>query len=176
MSKLSSFIRKLAGGKGLGRRALSWIPTDPNGGSWAELLSVSPTVIHTVPSPGFPLGAASTLGPILRRRPAHFLVMHSWTLEQRGQSERLARIAASYLRVHQKHQLIFLGNTARETELMGGKGYAAVTINQRCTTPAFPLGNAMNWPEKSTNSPLSISITVASIHLPSFTRSMLASP
>lgn len=80
----------------------------------------------------FPLGAASVIGPILRRRRVHFLVMPCWTIEQSGYSKGLAQIAAAYLTDHPRHQLTFLGNTTRETELMRGEGYAAVTINNNC--------------------------------------------
>ena len=104
----------------------------PDGGSWAELLSTAPTIIHVWPSAGFPLGAASAIGPILRHRPVHFLVMPCWTIEQTGQSEFLAQTAASYLNDHPKHQVTFLGNTLREAELMRREGYPAVTINQNC--------------------------------------------
>jgi len=127
-----SFTSKFVGETNQPWPAPSWMGTDPDGGSWAELLSTAPTIIHVWPSAGFPLGAASAIGPILRHRPVHFLVMPCWTIEQTGQSEFLAQTAASYLNDHPKHQITFLGNTLREAELMRREGYAAVTINQNC--------------------------------------------
>jgi glycosyltransferase involved in cell wall biosynthesis len=132
MSALSNFIKQFIVGNGQPRPAPSWIAEDPKAGSFAELLSTSPTIIHAWPSTGFPLGAASALGPILRHGRVHFLLMPTWTLEQPGKSEALAQIAASYLRAHPRHKLTFLCNTPRETELMRGEGYAAATINQNC--------------------------------------------
>ena len=105
--------------------------TVPNSEAWAEPLSTSPTIIHTLPAGDLPLGAVGAVGPILKRRPAHFLVMPSWTLEQGG-SETAAQIAASYLADHPQHRLTFLCNTTRQTGLMLGEGCAAVTINQNC--------------------------------------------
>ena len=131
MSTPSKSIEQPIVAKGQPRPAPSWVATGPNRGTWAELLSTSPTIIHTLPANDLPLGAVGAVGPILKRRPAHFLVMPSWTLEQGG-SETAAQIAASYLADHPRHELTFLCNTTRETELMLGKGCAAVTINQNC--------------------------------------------
>ena len=112
--------------------APNWIPEDPNGSTWAELLSSSPTIIHVWPSVGFPLGAASTLGPILKYRTVHFLVMPAWTIEKAGSSAALAEIATSYLADHPRHKLTFICNTTIEAELIGASDYEAVTINQNC--------------------------------------------
>jgi len=109
-----------------------WAAADAAGSTWAEILSISPTIIHVWPSIGFPLGAASAVGPLLRKRSAHFLVMPAWTLEQPGSSAALAAIARSYLVDHPRHRLTFLCNTPRETELMNAEGQVAVTLNQNC--------------------------------------------
>jgi glycosyltransferase involved in cell wall biosynthesis len=116
----------------LSHSALSWVAADPDSGTWAELLSISPTIIHSFPLPGVPLGAASTLGPALKHQLTHFLIMSAWTLEQWGQSTQLAHIAKSYLNDHPKHRVTFLGNTERETELLLEEGCKAVTINHNC--------------------------------------------
>jgi glycosyltransferase involved in cell wall biosynthesis len=109
-----------------------WAAPDPNASTWAELLSISPTLIHTSFSIGFPLGAASTLGPLLRDRAAHFLVMLAWSREDPGSSQQLARIAAAYLVDHPRHQVTFLCNTPREQQLLRANGCAALTINHNC--------------------------------------------
>jgi glycosyltransferase involved in cell wall biosynthesis len=133
VNALFYFIKQLVAAKARPRSTPNWIPKDPNdGGAWAELLSTSPTIIQTLPTPGFPLGAASAVGPTLRRRRAHFLLMLSWTLETPGSSEALAQIAASYLSDHRRHKVTFLCNTKRETELLRREGRAATTINHNC--------------------------------------------
>jgi glycosyltransferase involved in cell wall biosynthesis len=127
---LSTLVARVANGRV--RNAADWVATDPAGGAWAELLSISPTIVHTLPVPKIPLGAASILGPRLRRGPAHFLLTPQWTLELEGKSERLASIAKSYTREHSRHHLTFVCNTERETELMRAQGCTAVAINQNC--------------------------------------------
>jgi hypothetical protein len=109
-----------------------WNAEDPNGSTFAELLSISPTIFHVWPTLGFPFGAAGTLGPLLKDRPVHFLVMPSWSIEGPGESERLAKIAAAYLLDHPQHRLTFLCNTGGEKTLMRASGFAALTINQNC--------------------------------------------
>ncbi len=113
-------------------RAPIWAAPDPNASTWAEVLSISPTVIQTSFSTGFPLGAASVVGPLLRDRAAHFLVMLAWSIENPQSSENLARIAAAYLADHPRHQLTVLCNTPREEQLLCANGCAAVTINKNC--------------------------------------------
>jgi glycosyltransferase involved in cell wall biosynthesis len=109
-----------------------WAAQDPDASAWAGLLSILPTIIHTSFSLGFPLGAASALGPVLRDRPVHFLVMPNWSIEPPGYSEHLARIAAAYLADHSQHKIIFLCSTPREEQLMRANGCAAVTVNHNC--------------------------------------------
>jgi glycosyltransferase involved in cell wall biosynthesis len=132
LGNLTSFIARLAGKKNAPESAISWRPKTLEDGTWAELLSVSPTVIHTFPLPALPLGAASELGPMMRRRRVYFLIMSAWALEEPGQSERLAHVGKAYLRDHPKHRLIFLGNTPRETDLMQNERCIATTINNNC--------------------------------------------
>jgi glycosyltransferase involved in cell wall biosynthesis len=129
---LTIFIKRLVGGKGELGLTSSWHPEGPDYGTWAELLSLSPTIVHTFPLPGLPLGAASVLGPLLRRHRAHFLIMSPWSLEGPGQSARLGRATTDYLRDHPKHRLIFLGNTSSETDLLQKESCTATTINQNC--------------------------------------------
>jgi glycosyltransferase involved in cell wall biosynthesis len=109
-----------------------WQPADRTAGTWAEILSLSPTILHVWVSAGFPLGAASVVGPLLRERHAHFLVMSAGTIEQPGSSAALAAVARSYVADHPRHRLTFLCNTPRETELMRAEGHAVVTLNQNC--------------------------------------------
>lgn len=110
----------------------AWTAENPDASNWAEILSVSPTIIHTWLSLGFPLGAASAIGPGLWGRAVHFLIMPSSTLEEPGSSTNLAKIATSYLVDHPGHELTFLCNTIGEMELMHANGFAALTINQNC--------------------------------------------
>jgi glycosyltransferase involved in cell wall biosynthesis len=110
----------------------AWAPPDPAAGSWAEILSLAPTIIHAWPSVEFPLGAASAVGPLLRERSAHFLVMPTSTVELAGTRAWLAGNARSYLADHPRHAVTFLCNTERETELMRAEEFAAVTLNQNC--------------------------------------------
>jgi glycosyltransferase involved in cell wall biosynthesis len=114
-----------------GARAL-WEPADQAGSTWSELLCVDPIVIHALPSIGFPLGSASAIGPLIRGRRAHFLIMPAWTIEPPGSSQYLIDNARSYLRDHPHHQLIFLGNTERERQIMAEAGFEAVALNQNC--------------------------------------------
>ena len=109
-----------------------WAAHDPDAGGWAELLSISPTIIHTSFSSGFPLGAASVVGPLLRDRAAHFLVMMTWSLEQPELSRDLARVAKAYLADHPRHRITFLCNTPREEQLLRDNGCMAFTINKNC--------------------------------------------
>lgn len=132
ISKLSKFMPGLFRNADAPQSVRPWAAIDPNGGSWAELLSISPIIIHTFPLPEMPLGAASIIGPMLRDRPAHFLIMACWSLEEGDQSTQLARIGAEYLVDHPKHRLTFLVNNKRERELMLAEGQAAMTINQNC--------------------------------------------
>jgi hypothetical protein len=132
MSRLTHFIRQHYPALLAPKIPPIWAPIDPQQGSWAELLSASPIIIHTLPSGSHPLGAASVVGPMLRDRPIHFLVMACWTIEPPPSNAKLARIATAYLASHLLHKLIFLGNTQRETDAMLGHGFAALTINQNC--------------------------------------------
>jgi glycosyltransferase involved in cell wall biosynthesis len=140
-----------------------WAAADPNAGTWAEVLSISPTIIQASFSNGFPLGAASVVGPLLRDRAAHFLVMLAWSIENPRSSENLARIAAAYLADHPQHQLTVLCNTPREEQLLRAHGCAAMTVNKTCladdsvfkpipdATPAYDaVYNARLSPEKRT--------------------------
>jgi glycosyltransferase involved in cell wall biosynthesis len=112
--------------------ARSWIATGSDREGWAELLSASPTIIHTLPSGGSPLGAASHIGPTFKHRPVHFLIMPSWTIERPRASQQFAGIASLYLSDHLKHRITFLCNTDKETEMMTHEGCEALTINQNC--------------------------------------------
>ena len=140
-----------------------WAAPDPDAGTWAEVLSISPTIIQTSFSTGFPLGAASVVGPLLRDRAAHFLVMLAWSIESPQSSGTLARDAAAYLVDHPLHRLTVVCNTPREEQLLRAKGCAAVTINKNCladdtvfrpipdVTPVYDaVYNARLSPEKRT--------------------------
>jgi glycosyltransferase involved in cell wall biosynthesis len=109
-----------------------WAAQDPDASVWAELLSASPIVIQTFFGTEFPLGAASVIGPMLRDRPAQFLIMMMWTIEDPWMHEDLARKAAAYLADHPQHKLTLLCNTPLEAQLMRARGFAAVTINHNC--------------------------------------------
>jgi hypothetical protein len=109
-----------------------WAAHDPDASTWAELLSISPTIIHTSFSSGFPLGAASVVGPLLGDRAVHFLVVMSWSLERPRSNQRLARKATAYLADHPRHRITFLCNTPREEQLLRNNGCVAFTINRNC--------------------------------------------
>jgi len=113
-------------------REAIWRCTEPDSGTWAEVLWDAPIIIQILPSTGFPLGAASAIGPLLKRKSVHFIVMNAWSLEVPRAAEALAETAAAYLYDHPRHQLTFLGNTEHETALMRAQGYFATTINQNC--------------------------------------------
>jgi len=85
-----------------------------------------------MPSIGFPVGSASVVGPLVRDRKAHFLLMLSWTIEPPHDSRSLVDAARSYLEDHRQHQLIFLTNTERERRIMAEAQFEAVTINHNC--------------------------------------------
>jgi glycosyltransferase involved in cell wall biosynthesis len=110
----------------------SWAPPGSAESTWAEILAVSPTILHVWPSIEFPLGAASAVGPLLRERYVHFLVMPTSSLEPPGESSALALKARSYLADHPKHRVTFLCNTPLETELMLAEHHMATTLNQNC--------------------------------------------
>ena len=107
-----------------------WEPADKAGSIWSQLLCADPLIVHAVPSTGFPLGSAGVIGPLVRDRKAYFLVTPSWTIEPPGHAQGLIDTARSYLRDHPQHQVIFLGNTERERQLMAEAGFAAITLNQ----------------------------------------------
>lgn len=102
---------------------------DPAASTWGEMLSASPLVVQAFTSLGFPLGAASAIGPSLANRKVHFLVTPSWSVEISGASDKLAQTARSYVGDHPHHRVTVLANTPRETELIVAAGQAAVTIN-----------------------------------------------
>jgi len=109
-----------------------WRPRNKNGWTWSQLLCADPLVIHAWPSIGFPVGSASTIGPLVRDRKAYFLIMPAWTIEIPGSSQLMIDNARSYLQDHPHHQLIFLGNTERERQIMADAGFEAVALNQNC--------------------------------------------
>ncbi len=109
-----------------------WGATGSSAATWGECLSVSPLIIHTLPSIGVPLGAASALGPRLRRRFVHFLMMPSGTLEDSESVERLVRAGKAYLAAHRRHRMTFVCNTEVQTERIVAAGLEAITINQNC--------------------------------------------
>jgi len=119
-------------------RAL-WQPADPNAGSWSQLICADPIIVHAMPSTGFPLGSASVIGPRIRDRRAHFLLMPAWTIEAPGHAQALTNIARSYLRDHLNHHVIFLGNTEREQQFMADFGFEAITLNQNCLLDDAPF-------------------------------------
>ena len=110
----------------------AWEPMDKAGWTWSHLLCADPLIIHAMPSTGFPLGSASVIGPLVRDRKAYFLVTPAQTIEPPGAAQTLIDIARTYLRDHPRHQLIYLGNTERERQLMAEANFEAVTLNQNC--------------------------------------------
>jgi hypothetical protein len=114
------------------RKAKTWQATNWRGYTWAELLSSSPLIIHAFTSIGFPLGAASALGPKFRDRRATFLVMPSSTLEGSGAAAHLGMMGTEYLRVHPLHQIAFACNTHEQAQAMRATGHQAFVANQNC--------------------------------------------
>jgi glycosyltransferase involved in cell wall biosynthesis len=114
------------------KAAASWQAANWRGYTWAEILSSSPLIIHALTSIGFPLGAASALGPRFRHRHATFLVMPSSTLEDPGATDYLGRTASAYLSAHPLHHIAFACNTHEQTEAMRATGHQAFTANQNC--------------------------------------------
>src|SRR5277367_2872819 len=106
-----NLLRRIFRRLGLTRPPAVWQSTDPNGSTWSEMLCVEPLIIHAMPSKGFPVGNASVIGPLVRDRRAHFLLMLPWTIEPPHDSLFLIETARSYLRDHRQHRLIFLTNT-----------------------------------------------------------------
>jgi len=109
-----------------------WQPVDPAGSTWSEILSADPLVIHAVPSTGFPLGSVGVIGPLVRDRNAHFLLMLPWTIEPPHDSRAWIDAATDYLANHQRHRLTFLTNTERERQIIDAAEIEAVMINQNC--------------------------------------------
>ena len=109
-----------------------WEPDDPEAGTWSEMLSSEPLVIHAWPSTGFPLGSASVIGPLVKDRVAHFLIRPAGTIEPRGSHVYVTRVARSYLADHPRHYITFLGNNDRETQIIAEAGFHAMTLNQNC--------------------------------------------
>jgi len=96
------------------------------------MLCADPLIVHAWPSTGFPLGSASVIGPLVRGRPAHFLIRPASTMEAPGAAAYPTWAARTYLEDHPRHGLTFLGNSDRETEIMAMAGFHAVTLNQNC--------------------------------------------
>ncbi len=65
----------------------------------------------------------------IRGRPAAILVQLSWTHEERGPLEDLAKRAARYARRHRRHRLIVLANTQKEHDLLAARGLDVVFCN-----------------------------------------------
>lgn len=106
-----------------------WRPADPTGSAWSEILSVDPLVIHTWRTDEFPLGSASVVGPLVKERPAHFLVASAWTVEPAESRDFMVAAMWDYLAEHPNHRLTFIGNNDPETNLMKLAGVEAFTLN-----------------------------------------------
>lgn len=111
-----------------------WRPVDPAASTWTELLAVDPLIIHTWPAIGFPMGSASVIGPLVKDRPAHFLVSPAWTLEPADSHRYHIENARSYRAEHPLHRVTYLVNNDRETAVMSEGGLDAITLNQNCFT------------------------------------------
>jgi glycosyltransferase involved in cell wall biosynthesis len=109
-----------------------WAPADPNGGTWSQLVNARPLIVHGWRSGGFPVGSAGVIGPLIRDRPATFLIMPSSSLEPKRSRFSLIVAAKAFRADLPQHQLIFLCNTDRETEGMLAADLNATTINQNC--------------------------------------------
>jgi glycosyltransferase involved in cell wall biosynthesis len=83
-------------------------------------------------SSAFPLGGASVIGPLVRDRPATFLLTPAGSIEPEKLSFALVVIAKAYQLDFPQHQLILLCNTDRETEGMLAAGLNAATVSQNC--------------------------------------------
>jgi hypothetical protein len=106
-----------------------WQPADPNSGTWSELLCADPLIIQATASTRLPVGSAGVIGPLVRDREAHFLLM---LIEPPYGSCIWIDAAESYLADHRLHRLTFLTNTEREQQLMADAGCEAITLNQNC--------------------------------------------
>jgi glycosyltransferase involved in cell wall biosynthesis len=109
-----------------------WAPLDPSGGNWSEILNAHPLIIHGWLWGAFPLGSASVIAPLVRDRPATFLLTPAVSIEPETLSFALIVIAKAFQFDHPQHQLIILCNTDRETEAMLAAGLNAATVSQNC--------------------------------------------
>ncbi len=115
-----------------------WRPAGPAGASWGEWLSLDPLIIHAWPSLGFPLGCASVIGPLVKDRPAHFLIGFAWSMEPPEYHRTLIEVAEQYAAEHPLHRLTFIGNTPAETQIFERAGFSAVTLNHNLLVDDTP--------------------------------------
>jgi glycosyltransferase involved in cell wall biosynthesis len=97
----------------------------------ARYMSVgSYPVIYTTSTAFAPIGIANHIGRAMRKRQALFLLMFSWTHENKNTAHRLATAVLVYLKRRPNHQIIVLCNTIAELELFASEGIETIFCNQ----------------------------------------------
>ncbi len=96
----------------------------------AAVLSSVPLISYSGSTPMFPLGLAGIAAAALRNRPAWFLISPTWSIEVGGLARKLHELALIHRQDHPAHRLIFIGNTAREVELLRENREAAFFCNK----------------------------------------------
>lgn len=101
-----------------------------DGGTWASVLSVEPTIIGSWPSFGFPLGVAGAIGPLFRNHPIEFLMFPAWAWELPWVTRPILRAAAAYVADQPRHRFSFVCSTAAQESRFAAAGWRVVTLNQ----------------------------------------------
>ena len=98
-----------------------------------SVISSEPPIIMTGMAFEYFLGLAPAFGKTYPSLPAAFLIYPCWTIEDPRRSAEVINAAEAHLREHPAHQLVFLCNTAAETDLLVKGGLNAILLNKNFT-------------------------------------------
>jgi hypothetical protein len=101
-----------------------------DGGTWASVLSDDPMILLVSPSTGFPLGAASVVGPLLHDRNVEIAFSPAWAWELPVVHQPLLQKARLYADAHPEHRLSFLCANDAQTGVFADRGWPAITLNR----------------------------------------------
>jgi len=101
-----------------------------DGATWASVLSHDPKILLVSPSTGFPVGAASAVGPLVRRRKVEIALSPASAWELPEVHEPLLRDARRYADAHPNHRLSFLCANDVQTRVFADRAWPAITLNR----------------------------------------------
>ena len=97
------------------------------------IISMSPPIIMTGMAFENWIGIAGAFGRRFGNRPAAFLIYPTWSIEKSEKIFAIAAAAREHCRRFPDHQLIYLGNTQKEVEMLNGQGVTSLLLNKNFT-------------------------------------------